>query len=219
MDTQRWKKLEALFNAALELTHADRAAFLTDACADDDALHNELAAMLKASESSMAMALEDRLLSEDEPAETDALIGSHIGHYRLEKRIGEGGMGEVYLAVRDDDQYKQHVALKLVRPGYRNNQIMARFRMERQVLARLTHPNITQLLDGGIDNNGRPYLVMQYVEGIPITRYCDAHALSIKERLALFTTVCAMRCSTPTATSLCTATSNHPTCWLQEKAS
>ncbi|MEM8485329.1 MAG: protein kinase [Bacteroidota bacterium] len=190
MDTQRWKKLEALFNAALELTHVDRAAFLTDACADDEALHKELVAMLKANEGSMAMALEERLLTEDDSPEAIDLVGTHIGHYRLEKLIGEGGMGEVYLAQRDDAQYKQHVALKLVRPGYRNNQIMARFRMERQVLARLTHPNITQLLDGGIDNNGRPYLVMQYVEGIPITQYCDDHALSINERLALFTTVC-----------------------------
>ena len=99
-------------------------------------------------------------------------------------------MGEVYLARRDDDQYEQKVALKLVKPGHRSAQMLTRFRMERQVLARLTHPNITQLLDGGIDHEGRPYLVMQYVEGIPITDFCDKYALSIDDRLDLFRTVC-----------------------------
>ncbi len=190
MDTQRWKKLEALFNAALELMPADRSAFLEDACGEDVALRKELHAMLRASEESMAMALEDRLLSEENPAESTDLVGTQVGPYRLEKLIGEGGMGEVYLADRDDDQYQQKVALKLVRPGYRNVELLTRFRVERQVLARLNHPNITRLLDGGIDNDGRPYLVMQFIEGLPITKFCDKNGLSIDERLALFSKVC-----------------------------
>ncbi len=192
MDATQWKRLEALFIAALELEPADRAAFLDEACADDLELRNELESMLSTDEESIALALESRLLTQDDPTlpGSDALIGTHIGPYRIEKLIGEGGMGEVYLAMRDDDQFEQKVALKLVRPGYRSSQMLARFRMERQVLARLTHPNITQLLDGGIDQDGRPYLVMQYVEGISITKFCDKHALSIEERLNLFRTVC-----------------------------
>ena len=192
MDTERWKQLEALFIAALEKDEASRPAFLDEACGTDQALRAELESMLSANDQSMALALEDRLLAEsagalDNPAN---LIGKDVGPYRLEALIGAGGMGEVYLAQRNDQQYEQKVALKLVRAGYRNSQIMTRFRMERQVLARLSHPNITQLLDGGIDDAGRPYLVMQYVEGLPITEYCDKHTLSIDDRLTLFTTVC-----------------------------
>lgn len=192
MDTQRWKQLEALFIAALEEDAAVRPAFLDEACNGDEALRAELESMLSANDQSMALALEDRLLAESNDTANDPedLVGAHIGPYRLEELIGAGGMGEVYLAQRDDQQYEQKVALKLVGIGYRSQQIMTRFRMERQVLARLSHPNITQLLDGGIDQAGRPYLVMQYVEGLPITEYCDKHALAIDERLTLFITVC-----------------------------
>ncbi|MFK7847688.1 MAG: tetratricopeptide repeat protein [Rhodothermales bacterium] len=192
MDANRWKKLEDLFIAALELAPAERSVFLSEACGDDLELRQELDSMLSVDEESIALAIEGRLLAEDEQDtdRTSNLAGTHIGPYRLEKLIGEGGMGEVYLAQRDDDQYTQKVALKLVRAGYKSSHMLARFRMERQVLARLTHPNITQLLDGGIDTAGRPYLVMQYVEGIPITKFCDKYALSINERLELFRTVC-----------------------------
>ena len=192
MDSDRWQRLETLFFAALELNASEKQAFLNEACGDDFELRQELESMLSADEESMALALESRLLSDEgqEGYNPNDLIGSHIGSYRLEKLIGEGGMGEVYLAQRDDDHFDQKVALKLVRPGYRSSQMLARFRMERQVLARLSHPNITQLLDGGIDKEGRPYLVMQYVDGIPITEFCDKHALSIDERLTLFRTVC-----------------------------
>ncbi|MEZ4701026.1 MAG: serine/threonine-protein kinase [Rhodothermales bacterium] len=192
MDPHRWNRLEQLFFAAQERDPAERAAFLDDACADDPELRQELASMLAAEEDGMALALESRLLSDegDDDRVTD-LTGAHIGPYRLEKLIGEGGMGDVYLARRDDDQYDQQVALKLIRPGYRNSELIARFRVERQVLARLNHPNITQLLDGGMDSEGRPYLVMQYVDGVPITEFCDKRMLSIDDRLRLFRTVCA----------------------------
>lgn len=192
MDAERWQRLETVFFTALELDPAARKIYLDEACGEDAALRLELESMLSAEEDGMALALESRLLAENQvsvPGPVN-LVGSQIGPYRLEELIGEGGMGEVYLARRDDDQYEQKVALKLVKPGHRSAQMLTRFRMERQVLARLTHPNITQLLDGGIDREGRPYLVMQYVEGIPITDFCDKNALSIDDRLDLFRTVC-----------------------------
>ena len=201
MKTNRWDKLNELFFAALDCEVSQRPAFLEKACGDDRELRLELEEMLAVEEDTHALALESRLLSGDDTSTgPETLVGTRIGPYRLEKLIGEGGMGEVYLAARDDDQYQQKVALKLVRPGYRNVELLTRFRVERQVLARLNHPNITRLLDGGIDNDGRPYLVMQFIEGLPITRFCDKNALSINERLALFNKV--LRCR-----ALCTSQS------------
>ena len=190
MDHSRWNRLETLFLAALELGPAERTKFLDHSCKDDAALLKELESMLSADEKGEALDIESRLLSDDATLAKSDLSGTRIGPYRLEKLIGEGGMGEVYLARRDDDHFDKKVALKRVRPGFRNRHLLARFRVERQILAQLTHPNITQLLDGGLDNEGWPYLVMQYVEGMPITSYCDQNKLTIQERIALFRTVC-----------------------------
>src|SRR5450755_3278054 len=99
-------------------------------------------------------------------------------------------MGAVYRAVRADDQYQKQVAIKLVRTGFETRFARVRFRSERQILATLEHPNIARLLDGGTADDGSPYFVMELVEGIPIHQYCDAHKLSITERLRLFRTVC-----------------------------
>ena len=165
---------------------------MDQACAGNDELKNQIIALLEVDAEGMTLLIENRLLAGEEQAYGDPhkAIGTRIGPYRLDKLIGEGGMGEVYLAHRDDEQYEQRVALKRVRPSYRSREMLARFRVERQVLARLMHPNITQLLDGGIDQEGRPYLVMQYIEGVSITTFCDTHRLSIEERLQLFRVVC-----------------------------
>src|SRR5690606_30827323 len=104
--------------------------------------------------------------------------------------IGHGGMGEVYLAERADGEFEQQAAIKLVRHGSRRADLHRRLRYERQILARLQHPNIARLLDGGITDEGLPYLVMAYVEGQPITTYCDAYRLPTNQRLELFRTVC-----------------------------
>ncbi|MEZ4701034.1 MAG: serine/threonine-protein kinase [Rhodothermales bacterium] len=187
-----WNRLEAILLAALELDDADRPGYLDQACAGDAALRQEIEDMLAAHEDAQALSIESRLLADrPEFPSPEALIGSHIGPYRIKQMLGEGGMGMVYLATRDDAHYTQDVALKLVRPGYQNAEIHARFRTERQVLARLTHPNIAALLDGGMSADGRPYLVMPYIEGTPITTYCDEQMLSIADRLRLFRTVCA----------------------------
>jgi len=192
MDAHNWNKLEELYFAVIELGESERTAFLDKACANNPTLRLEIEGMLNADADSMALALENRVLNGDNipGIDPEKAIGTRIGPYCLDQLIGEGGMGEVYLAHRADEQYKQKVALKRVRPGYRSSEMMARFRIERQVLAKLTHPNITQLLDGGIDDEGRPYLVMQYIEGTPITTFCDTHRLSIEDRIQLFRVVC-----------------------------
>jgi non-specific serine/threonine protein kinase/serine/threonine-protein kinase len=115
--------------------------------------------------------------------------GRLIGHYRLRQRIGEGGMGEVYLGERED-QFRQRVAVKLIRPGMASPEVVRRFVIERQTLAALNHPHIVRLVDGGATEDGLPYLVVDYVDGIPIDRYCDQHKLSISQRLRLFVESC-----------------------------
>src|ERR1044071_1467079 len=127
-------------------------------------------------------------LSEEEQKEL--LQESNIGPYRIIRRIGQGGMGAVYLAARDDDQFKKQVAIKLIRRGMDSDFVLRRFRNERQILASLDHPNIARLLDGGTTEDGRPYFVMEYIEGKPITEYADKHSLATVERLKLFVQVC-----------------------------
>jgi tRNA A-37 threonylcarbamoyl transferase component Bud32/tetratricopeptide (TPR) repeat protein len=120
----------------------------------------------------------------------ETLAGERVGAYRLVRQIGQGGMGAVYEAIRADREFDQRVAIKLVRLGLDSDFLRQRFRGERQILARLSHPNIAALLDGGTTRDGRPFLVMEYVEGVPILSYCESHSLRIRERLKLFRSVC-----------------------------
>ncbi len=124
------------------------------------------------------------------PAGEGLPAGHRIGPYRVLQEIGQGGMGTVYEAVRDDDQYSSRVAVKLIHPGRDEESVVRRFRMERQILARLEHPNIARLYDGGTTAEGRPYFVMELVEGVPINRYCDERRLAVRRRLELFRQVC-----------------------------
>src|SRR5262249_55675021 len=119
-----------------------------------------------------------------------AAAGERVGRYKLTEMIAAGGMGVGYRAVRADDQYEQQVAVKIIKRGMDSADILMRFRRERQLLAQLEHPNITRLIDGGATDDGRPFLVMEYVAGIPIDRYCDLKKLNIGARLKLFRTVC-----------------------------
>lgn len=116
--------------------------------------------------------------------------GQRFGNYQVIREIGRGGMGAVYLAARADDQYKKRVALKILRADVNAQEVLSRFRHERQILASFDHPNIAGLLDGGSTPNGEPYFVMDYVEGTPIDQYCDSHSLSVAERITLFRQVC-----------------------------
>ncbi len=124
------------------------------------------------------------------PEPEDALLGRRIGPYLIQQRLGSGGMGSVYRALRED-AYQQQVALKVIRPGLDSAEMLRRFRTERQVLAELPHPHIARLLDGGTTDEGRPYFVMEYIDGEPLDRYCERRQLSTHERLRLFRAVCA----------------------------
>ncbi|MEZ4698459.1 MAG: serine/threonine-protein kinase [Rhodothermales bacterium] len=187
----RWDRIADIFHEALELTGDERAAFIDEACGGDLEVRREVEAMLDAHEPGRKLRIEQRLIS-DAPDLPDAnrLIDSRVGPYRLTKLLGTGGMGAVYLAERADDSYRQQVAVKLIKPGLHASDVISRFRFERQILARLQHPNIARLLDGGRTDDGLPYLVMDFVDGTPITEYCDHNRLGIDTRLALFADVC-----------------------------
>lgn len=186
MDSERWERVAAVFGDALDREPTARRAFLDDACADDPTLRAQLEEMLVAHEAD-GLAIEHRLQSAVGPgASTPLANGTRLGNYRIDGLVGEGGMGEVYRAERVDGEYRQSVAIKLLRPGYLTAETLRRFRTERQVLARLEHPAIAAILDGGTAPDGRPFLVMHFVDGRPITSWCDEQRLSFEARLRLF---------------------------------
>ena len=180
-----WQRLEALFLSALDLEPGERTALLDRECGGDPGLRSEIQAMLEAHEGSELL-LEGRLLAVEEAV---SLVGKRLGPYRLVSLVGRGGMGEVYLGERDDEMYQRQVAVKLVQHGPRPS-LLRRFSRERDILARLIHPHVATLYDGGVTEDGRPYLVMEYVDGVPITQYCDDRALGLRARIDLFLTVC-----------------------------
>jgi len=188
MTPERWQQVKAVFQAALERSASDRESFLNAACAGDEALRAEVASLLAEQEKLsgfIATPVMEKIEVEAAPS------NRRIGPYRIERELGHGGMGVVYLALRDDDQYQKQVAIKLIRRGFDADHVVNRFRHERQILATLDHPNIARLLDGGTTEDGLPYFVMEYVEGLPIDDYCDEHRLKIEARLELFRKVCA----------------------------
>ena len=194
MTPERWRQINDLFYSVVERQPDQRAAFLDAACAGDLDLRSEVESLL-ALQPHVADFIEEpafkpptRPLPDDPSA---ALAGRRIGPYKITREIGRGGMGAVYLAARADDEYQKKVAIKLIKRGMDSDAILRRFRHERQILANLEHPNIARLIDGGTTAEGIPYFVMEYVEGVPIDAYCDAHQLSITERLRLFRPVCA----------------------------
>jgi len=193
MSPERWHRIESLFLTAIERTPAERTAFLDDACADDEALHRQLRSLLSHYEedpSFLETSFAGLPITPDAP--TPSLSkGEHLGPYRLIQSLGRGGMGTVYLAERADGAFEQQVAIKILRRGLDTEDVLRRFRAERSILASLHHPHIARLLDGGTTEDGRPYFVMEYVEGTPLTAYCDAHRLPISARLQLFQQVCA----------------------------
>src|SRR5213076_174431 len=133
--------------------------------------------------------------SDDRMEEVDTLRANElVGPYRIVRELGRGGMGAVCLAERADQQYQKRVAIKLIKRGMDTDTVLRHFRNERQILASFDHPNIARLFDGGTTKDGLPYFVMEYVEGLPIDQYCDAHGLGIAERLKLFREVCAAVC-------------------------
>jgi len=192
----RWQQLKELFTLALGQDPGQRAVFLQEACAEDESLRTEVESLLAASDDGKAATQKVfRSVSSSHPQplpeeEKDSLLGHRVGDYRVERRLGYGGMAAVYLASRADEQFQMKVAIKLLRPDLDRDELLRRFLNERQTLAVLDHPNIVKLLDGGSTDDGLPYLVMDYVEGHAIDEYCDANHLSIPQRLKLFCKVC-----------------------------
>ena len=196
----RFDRVRELFDRALALPAADRPGFVAAGAEGDDALAAEVLSLLSALEAEPEL-LERPAIAEmmtatppaavgDQPADGTSRVDRRVGSYRLLRCIGEGGMGAVYEAVRADEQFDKRVAVKLVRAGLAGDAVQRRFRRERQILAQLDHPGIARLLDGGVTDRGEPYLVMEYVEGQPITDYCDQRRLGVSERLDLFRSVC-----------------------------
>lgn len=181
---ERWAAIEAAFGEAVGLSGESQRAFLEAINRDDPSLAAKVRSLLGTSEPWWL----DNSIIELKP--DSGSPPANIGPYRLVRPLGRGGMGEVWLAVREAADFRQHVALKIVRSGLESAELMAAFRAERQILASLNHPNIAHLLDVGQTTEGRPYLALEFVEGVPLTEYCDQNKLDLEKRLRLFCTVC-----------------------------
>ncbi len=196
-DPERWAKIDQLLNAALDLPAAERDAFVVAQCGNDPALLAQLRRLLGAQNTPSPLDEErgalvrDTLLREAsrdwEESPPDAPV---VPRFRIERELGRGGMGSVFLGARDDGAFEQRVAIKVLRRGVDTDDVLARFQRERQILASFEHPNVARLLDGGATSDGRPFLVMEHVDGDTITAWCDAQKLSTRARLELFERVC-----------------------------
>jgi serine/threonine protein kinase len=192
MTAEDWQKVKEIFNAALDLPAGERHSFIEENCADDE-LRVEVEALLVSADEAESF-IEEPALTRVSHLVTDvsraSYIGRQIGSYKIERELGKGGMGAVFLASRADDEFHKKVAIKLIKRGFDTDEIINRFRHERQILAGLEHPFITRLIDGGSTDDGLPYLVMDYVEGLALTKYCAAQQVSLNERLDIFLKIC-----------------------------
>ena len=192
MDSEQWQQVLKVFDRATDLEPGEREGYLSSALPNQPELQTEVRRLLESHDENPEFL--------EQPAADLALAAAgdgpfvdpaRIGPYRVIERLGVGGMGTVYLAERDDDQYHQQVAIKLVKRGMDSEQIVTRFRAERQILASLNHPHIARIFDGGVAEDGRPYFVLEYIEdGLPIDRYCEKHELPLRRRLELFCQAC-----------------------------
>ncbi|MGH7676897.1 MAG: protein kinase domain-containing protein [Gemmatimonadaceae bacterium] len=194
MDATRWRDVERVLDLALDSEPGTWSRILDEQCSGDPELRREVEALLTRHESAQ------RFLALPPAAAAAALLKAarapsaisadrRVGAYRIVRQIGQGGTSQVFLAERADGQFRQQVALKLLRPGCDSEIDQGRFRAERQILASLNHQNIARLLDGGVMDDGMPYLVMELVNGEPIDKYCETHVLTFQKRLEMFLTV------------------------------
>ena len=190
MTENRPAQVQALFDEAASLPWDQRGEFLDRSCAGDDALHAEVERRLRDVGDTVAILDRGSIVEAEEPEEPALLPGTLLGPWEIEDIIGQGGMGEVYRARRADHAFDLQVAIKLLKRGLDTQQVVRRFLLERRILAQLTHPNIAHALDAGAAPDGRPYLVMEYVAGQPITEYSQSQAHSVVDRLRLMITVC-----------------------------
>ncbi len=183
-----WALIKNLFAEAAELPSFARAAWLNEACGNDETLRAEIEKLLAADEQAEAF-LETAPINSF--AREQFAEGESVGAYRIVRELGRGGMGTVYLAERAAAGFEQRVALKVIKRGMDSDEVLRRFFAERQILAQLNHPNIARLLDGGQTADGRPFYVMEYVEGVALDEFAQTHSLAVTERLQLFQQVCA----------------------------
>ena len=196
MDAERWRRISSVFDQVCERPAAERTALLEQCCGQDEELRREVNSLLEAD--AAGNALDEHLpklriaVAADWARDSEAPpAGANIGCWRIQRELGRGGMGVVMLAERIDGQFEQLVALKLIKRGMDSEAVLGRFLRERQILARLSHPNIARLLDGGLSTDGRPYFVMEYVEGAPLVDYCTTHSLGLRARLDCVLQICA----------------------------
>jgi eukaryotic-like serine/threonine-protein kinase len=191
VDTERWRRLETLFDEAVKQPLQNRVAFVERVTGGDAEMRVELLSLLTASDAASGFLEkpgEQRI--EEGSAVATLSAGARVGAWRIVRLIGRGGMGEVYEAERADGQFEQRAAIKLAQPG--SAALLERFNAERQILARLDHPGIARLLDGGLASDGRPYAVLEYVDGLTLTEYCRSRQSDLAERLSLFQQVCSI---------------------------
>lgn len=190
MTAAQFRRIRNLFEAALERSFEDRAAFLTEACGEDQEVRRQVGRLLEAHDATMTVAEKPPTpggLLRTDPTSRE---GRRLGDYEILRELGHGGMGRVYLAKRADEAFQKRVAIKILRADAASAQVIERFRREREILAQFEHPNIARLLDAGETEDGLPYFVMEFVEGRPITEHADAERLSVEDRLRLFRQVC-----------------------------
>jgi serine/threonine protein kinase/tetratricopeptide (TPR) repeat protein len=192
MSPERHQRVMSILADAMECNTGEREDLLAQLGTEDESLQEEVLRLLShktVAQGFLEQSLVDGALC-DLPDEEESVIGRRIGPYLIIDEIGRGGMGAVYLAKRSDDEYQRQVAIKLIKPGMDSDLIQRRFRNERQILANLDHPNIARLFDGGTTDDGRAFLVMEYISGEPIDVYADTQKLLTTERLKLFLAVC-----------------------------
>ena len=191
MDAELWKQVKDIFSEIVDLPPSERKNKLDVACNGNNDLRVEIVALLSANGEvenfieAPAFAVPDAL-----PIDTGSAENKLIGQYRIVREIGRGGMGTVFLATRADGEFQQEVAIKVVSSAFLGRESIRRFRQERQILAGLNHPNIARLLDGGVTDDGLPYLVMEYVAGDLLNDHAEKHDLSLDDRLRIFLKIC-----------------------------
>ena len=197
IDPERWRAINRILDGALDLPPAERASFLDAECADDAVLRREVEALIDSCERAGDLfeagpaLVAQEIFAESRDEWARVAPGATIGHWRIVRELGRGGMGAVFLAERADGAFEKQAALKIVKRGMDTDEILRRFEHERQILARLEHPNIAGLFDGGATDDGQlPYFVMELAQGDPIDAYCDAARLTIRQRLEMLRTVC-----------------------------
>ncbi len=191
LDKNKFDLAKELFEDVLNINSAERENFLNEKCGNDIELKKEIFSLINTFENKEDF-LEKPLAIDENALESfnDPYIGKQIGNYLIDGEAGVGGMGIVYSGKRNDKEFEHKVAIKILKQGVTSEYLLKRFQVERQTLANLQHPNIARLLDGGRTDEGLPYLVMEFINGIPITEYCNQNKLEIKERLELFHKVC-----------------------------